>query len=118
MFRSIASRRSASRILSAPLIACVCLLWTCHAEAQTVGDLPDPVEPWLAEAGDWAADFNGAQTACYQGSMSACDSLWTSDRVLIDTFLYEYGRTCGGRVNLREIQQANLSCTEAFPGND
>jgi len=50
--------------------------------------------------------------------MNACDSIWTSDRVLIDTFLYQYGRTCGGRVDMHEIIQAGLSCTEAFPGHD
>jgi hypothetical protein len=100
------------------LVTGVCLLGGFAANAQDSGDLPDPQEPWLAEAGDWAADFNDAQLACYQGSMRACDSLWTSDRVLMDTFLYQYGRSCGGRVDIHEIVQASLTCAEAFPGHD
>jgi hypothetical protein len=50
-------------------------------------------------AGHWDADFNDAQTACYDGSMGACDSIWLSQRVLINTFLHKYGYTCGGRVD-------------------
>jgi hypothetical protein len=50
--------------------------------------------------------------------MRACDSIWVSDRVLLDSFLYEYGRTCGGRVEIREIRRANVTCTEAFPGHE
>jgi hypothetical protein len=100
-----------SRLAAA--IAIICLAF---GSAHSAGGLPDPVEPWLANEGDWAADFNDAQIDCYNGSMSACDSIWTSDRVLMDTFLYEYGRTCGGRVDLRQIVQAGLTCAEAFPG--
>jgi hypothetical protein len=44
--------------------------------AQSEDDLPEAVEPRLAEEGDWAADFNQAVIACYNGSMSACDSIW------------------------------------------
>jgi hypothetical protein len=111
-------RRRAFRIWAAPFVASACLLWECHANAQSADDLPNAAEPWLAEEGDWAADFNEAQVACYQGSMGACDSIWSSDRVLTDTFLYEYGRTCGGRVDRREIVQAGLSCADAFPGHE
>ena len=50
--------------------------------------------------------------------MKACDSIWKSDRVLFDTPLFNYGRTCGGRVDLREIRRADLTCTEAFPGHE
>ena len=50
--------------------------------------------------------------------MSACDSIWLNERVLMDTFLGQYGRTCGGRVDLREIRRANVTCTEAFPDNE
>jgi hypothetical protein len=89
-----------------------------QAGEQKVGDLPDATEPRLAEPGDWAADFNDAQIACYNGSMSACDSIWLNDRVLLDSFLHDYGRTCGGRVDLREIRRANLTCSEAFPGHE
>lgn len=81
-------------------------------------DLPPPSEPWLAEPGDWAADFNEAQLACYNGSMSACDAIWLNNRVLLDSLLGQYGRTCGGRVDLRAIRRADLSCREAFPGHE
>lgn len=50
--------------------------------------------------------------------MRACDSIWVNDRVLLDSFLYEYGRTCGGRVDIREIRRANVTCNEAFPGHE
>ena len=80
----------------------------------------------LAERGDWAADFNQAQITCFQGSMSACDAIWLSKRVLMDTFLYNYGRTCGGRVSLGELRRAgafrlggpSLHCREIFPGHE
>ena len=89
-------------------------------------DLPPPSEPMLAEQGDWAADFNEAQIACYNGSMSACDAIWLSNRVLSDTFLHNYGRTCGGRVSLDELRRAgafrlqgpSLHCIEIFPGHE
>jgi hypothetical protein len=93
------------------------LFLECDTRAQSEGDLPEAEEPWLAEPGDWAADFNQAVTECYKGSMKACDSIWLSDRVLQDTWLYNYGRTCGGRVDLRAIRRANLTCAEAFPGH-
>lgn len=99
------ARRRAFRMLMALFVAGVCLLWEFHANAQS--------EPQLAQPGDWAADFNDAQIACYQGSMQACDSIWMNDRVLMDTFLYNYGRTCGGRADLVEIRRSGLSCTEA-----
>jgi hypothetical protein len=70
----------------------------------------------LAETDDWAADFNEAQIACYLGSMAACDSIWLSDRVLMETLLYIYGRTCGGRVDYRAIRRAGARCTDVFPG--
>ncbi|MFZ5675875.1 MAG: hypothetical protein ACOZAM_23205 [Pseudomonadota bacterium] len=107
-----------SRLWVIPLTASACLFLEASLAAQTTDELPSPQEPWLAEEGDWAADFNEAQLACYQGSMRACDSIWLSERVLLDSFLSEYGRSCGGRVDLREIRRANLNCTEAFPGHD
>jgi len=110
------ARRRASLMLAVSVVASVYLFWKCDAGAQS--DLPAPQEPQLAEAGDWAADFNQAQMACYEGHMRACDSIWRSDRVLFDTFLFNYGRTCGGRVDLRQIRRAGLSCTEAFPGHE
>src|SRR5262249_15839590 len=111
-----ARRRRASLILAVSIVASVYLFWKGDTRAQS--DLPAPQEPQLAEPGDWAADFNQAQIACYEGHMRACDSLWKSDRVLFDSFLYEYGRTCGGRVDRREINRMDLSCTEAFPDHE
>ena len=108
----------AFRIFVVPLVGSVCLFGECDTRAQSADDLPAAQEPWLAEPGDWAADFNDAQVGCYQGSMSACDSIWLDQRVLLDTFLDKYGRSCGGRVDIREIQRANLTCTEYFPGHD
>lgn len=114
----IQARRRAAPLLVPSLICSVFLFGNVGSRAQSAGDLPDAQEPQLAEATDWAADFNEAQVECYGGSMTACDSIWLSDRVLFDTFLHEYGRTCGGRVDLREIRRANLTCNEAFPGHE
>lgn len=108
----------ASRLWVIPLAASACLFLDAGLAAQTTDELPSPQEPWLAEEGDWAADFNEAQLACYQGSMRAGDSIWLSERVLFNSFLSEYGRTCGGRADLSEMRRANLSCVEAFPGHD
>jgi hypothetical protein len=110
------ARRRASLVLAVPVVASVCLFWKGETRAQS--DLPAPQEPQLAEEGDWAADFNQAQIACYEGHMSACDSIWRSKRVLFDTFLYDYGRSCGGRVERRQISRSGLDCTEAFPGHE
>jgi hypothetical protein len=110
--------RRASRALGVPFVACVCLFWQCETRAQSASNLPGAEDPWLADPGDWAADFNQAQIACYQGSMRACDSIWLHDRVLLDSWLGQYGRTCGGRAELRAIRRANLRCTEAFPGHE
>ena len=112
------ARRRASLILAVSVVASVYLSWKCDTRAQSADDLPTPLAPQLAEPGDWAADFNQAQTACYEGHMRACDSIWKSDRVLFDTWLFNYGRTCGGRVGLREIRRADLSCSDAFPGHE
>lgn len=110
--------RRASGMLALPFVAGICLFSECGALAQSANELPPAAEPVLAEPGDWAADFNEAQVDCYEGSMSACDSIWLSDRVLFDTFLSEYGRSCGGRVDVSEIRRANITCVEAFPGHE
>jgi hypothetical protein len=105
------------RMMVVPIVASVFLWWECAARAQP--DLPSPtIEPWLAEPGDRYADFNQSQIACYQGSMTACDAIWLNHRVLLDSGLGRYGRTCAGRANLRAISRQSLKCTEAFPGND
>ena len=115
----IHARRRALPMLAVPLVAGVCLFGGLHTRAQSSGNLPPAAEePWLAEPGNYYADFNEAQIACYKGSMRACDLIWLSDRILMDSWLGQYGRTCGARADLRAIRRANLSCTEAFPGND
>ena len=111
-------RRRSCRILVVPFAVSVCLMWARDTRAQSAGDLPREAEPRLAESGDLSAHFNEAQIACYQGSMRACDSIWLNERVLLDTFLGQYGRTCGGRVDLRAIRRANVTCIEAFPGHE
>jgi hypothetical protein len=98
------ARRHGSRMLAVLFVVTGYLFWECDTRAQS--GLPSAEEPWLAEPGDWAADFNQAQVACYRGSMRACDSIWLSRRVLMDTWLYSYGRTCGGRVSLDELRSA------------
>jgi hypothetical protein len=106
-----------SRTRWAVAVSLAATFWACGTGAGLADDLPSPEEPWLAAPGNWAADFNQAQIACYQGSMSACDAIWLSKRVLFDTFLNRYGRTCGGRVDYRAISRASLRCVEAFPGH-
>ena len=114
----VQARRRASRMLAVPMIAGVGLFAGCQTKAQSGPDLPAAEQPWLAEQGEWAADFNEAQMACYEGSMAACDAIWLNNRVLLDSWLHQYGRTCGGRVDLRAIRRANVDCTEAFPGHE
>ena len=114
----IQARRRAFSMLAVPILAGVGLFAGYHTKAQSAGDLPAAEEPWLAEQGEWAADFNQAQIACYEGSMNACDAIWLNNRVLLDSWLHQYGRTCGGRVDLRAIRRANLNCVEAFPGHE
>jgi hypothetical protein len=116
MLDHAAGRRRVGHILTVPFAAAALMLVNCDASAEPADDLPLPNEPMLAEPGDWAADFNEAQLACYNGSMRACDTIWLSDRVLFDTFLFNYGRTCGGRADLRAIRGSDLRCTEFFPG--
>ena len=112
------AHRRATRMLVVPFVASVRLFWECDARAQSAGDLSRAEKPWLAQPGNWAAAFNRAQIACYQGSMRACNSIWLSKRVLLDTWLFKYGRTCGGRIDRRAINRANLTCTQAFPGHE
>ena len=99
------------------LVALSLLSFACDTRAQSEGELPDAEEPQLAEEDDWAARYNQAQIACYEGSMKACDSIWLDERVLMDTFLYNYGRTCGGRVALRTARREEIDCAERFPGH-
>jgi hypothetical protein len=122
--QNIMAHLRAAHILAIPFAAMVATS-ACNTRAFA-DDLPPPSEPMLAERGDWAADFNQAQITCFKGSMSACDAIWLSKRVLMDTFLYNYGRTCGGRVSLGELRRAgafrlggpSLHCTEIFPGHE
>ena len=36
----------------------------------------------------------------------------------MDSILGQYGRTCGGRVDLRAIRRENVTCTEVFPAHE
>ena len=124
------SKRVAS-ILTVGFATMVIIFSGCGMWARADDDLPPPIEPSLAESGDWAADFNDAQIACYNGSMSACDSIYLNNRVLFDTFLHNYGRSCGGRVDLgaftprrvwppthplyRDLPRARMSGLNAYP---
>jgi hypothetical protein len=112
------ARRRVFRMVVAPCFAGICLFSEGEARAQSADELPNAEEPWLGEPGDRFAEFNEAQIACYQGSMRACDSIWLNEGVLLDSFLGQYGRTCGGRVDIRTIRRANANCTEAFPGHE
>ena len=126
------ARRRASRMLVVSFVASVYFFWEYDAKGQSTddppspeeslladpGDLPTPEEPWLAEPGDRWAEYNELQIACYEGSMSACDSIWLDERLLLDSLLSKYGRTCGGRADHREISRAGLLCTEAFRGHE
>lgn len=69
------TRRPVIRILAVPFAAAVAMLSGYDALASPADDLPPPSEPLLTEPDDWAADFNDAQVACYNGSMGACDSI-------------------------------------------
>jgi hypothetical protein len=118
-----------ARMFAVPSVVFAMLLGY-DAWASPADDLPPPSEPELAEPGDyvgsWAADFNEAQIACFNGSMGACDSIWLNDRVLTDTFLHNYGRSCGGRVDLDALRRAGafriggprMHCTDIFPGHE
>src|SRR5947209_5164782 len=115
-----------ARVLAVPFAAMLALFPAVHAWADSDDDLPSGIYPEQAEPGDWAADFNEAMLACYNGSMGACDAIWLSKRVLSDTYLYNYGRTCGGRVTLDALRQAgafrlqgpSLHCAEIFSGHE
>jgi hypothetical protein len=123
--RKIMSKRVAT-IFAVRFAAVVIILSGYDTWARADDDLPPSVYPEQAEPGDWAADFNEALIACYNGSMSTCDSIWLSKRVLIDTYLWQYGRTCGGRVDLDALRSAgafrlggpDMHCTDIFPGHE
>lgn len=88
------------------------------AASPDAAPLPQGEEPMLAEPGDWAADFNEAAIACYAGSMATCDAIWQNERLLMDTLLFRYGRTCGERVDYRASMRSGASCVEIFPGHE
>jgi hypothetical protein len=112
-------RAIAARIISIPFAILFIILIGCNVvRAQSIDALPPGEEPMLSESGDWAADFNEAVIACYEGSMAACDAIWLNERVLMDTLLYNYARTCGGRVDLRAIRREGASCVDVFPGHE
>ncbi len=57
----------AAQIVSLPFAILFIMLAGCTV--VWADNLPPAEEPWLAEPGDWAADFNEAQIACFMGSM-------------------------------------------------
>jgi hypothetical protein len=107
----------AAQIILLPFaILFIILIGSTVVLAGSIDSLPPGEEPMLAEPGDWAAAFNEAAIACYKGAMAACDSIWLNERVLMETLLYRYGRTCGGRVDYRAIRREGASCIDVFPG--
>ena len=113
------ARDIAAQIISVPFATLFTLPVGCNVvSAEPIDSLPPGEEPMLAEPGDWAADFNEAAVACYEGSMTACDAIWLNERVLMDTLLYGYGRTCGGRADYGAIRRAGASCIDVFPGHE
>ena len=99
---------------------------TSYASSDEDDDFPPGISPLQAEPGDWAADFNQALIDCFNGSMATCDGIWLSKRILMDTYLYQYARTCGGRVSLEALREAgafrlqgpSMHCIEIFPGHE
>lgn len=92
----IHARCLAFPVLTVPFVIGVCLFGECATWAQSAGNLPPAAEePRLAEPGNYYADFNEAQIACYEGSMRACDVIWLSDRILLDSWLGQRRRPRG-----------------------
>ena len=107
--------------MKAFLTIALALLALLIGESRTRAQTPLPPAqepPQLAEPGDRYAVYNQAVIACYRGSMKACDSVGLNERILMDSLLAQYGRTCGGRVNLRAMRRSDHTCSTAFPGND
>jgi hypothetical protein len=121
--RNIQFHPTAGLVLALLLAAFPLMFLEYDASAQSAGDLPEAAEPQLCSDGYWCADFNQAQIACYLGSMQACDSIWLSERVLSNTGLHDYGRSCGGRVDVIALRRAfsggyrEPTCAEIFPGH-
>jgi hypothetical protein len=78
--RNIQFHPTAGLLIPLLLAAFALMFLEYDTRAQSTADLPEPTEPWLAEPGDWAAEFNEAQIACYKGSTAACDSIRFHDR--------------------------------------
>ena len=107
------------RAFVVPFVASVCLFGVSDTWAQYAEDLPPPtLEPWLAEPGDWHERFNDAQIECYEGSMSACDTIGLHENVLMDSWLGKFGETCAGRADLRDMRLGSFTCRTAFPGHE
>jgi len=64
-----------------------------------VNRLPDPGPVVI---GDDAA-LNQLAQSCFDGDMSACDSLYLQSP--LDSEQETYGNTCGGRINESEVDQ-------------
>lgn len=113
------ARAIAAQINSIPFATLCIILIGCNVVwAESIDTLPPGEEPMLAEPDDWAADFNEAAVACYVGSMAECDAIWLNERILMESILYRYGRTCGGRVDYSAIRRLGASCIDVFPEHE
>ena len=89
------------------VLACFAAVFILATNPASADDLPAPGEPPLG------SEYDDTVLACYNGSMTACDALWMDDRILMDSLLGKYGRTCGGRLERASQRQGN-SCVEFF----
>jgi hypothetical protein len=89
------------------LLACFAAVFILATNPASADELPAPGEPPLG------SEYDDTVLACYNGSMTACDALWMDDRILMDSLLGKYGRTCGGRLERASQRQGN-SCVEFF----
>jgi hypothetical protein len=98
------------------------------ARAQSAGNLPPATRPRLVSDSNYRAEFNQFQIECYLGSMKACDKIGFSQKLtFLDSWLKNYGKTCGGRVNRQRLDDLNfvrfrkglryLNCRDIFPGH-
>jgi hypothetical protein len=88
-------------------LACFAAMFILATNPASADDLPAPGEPPLG------SEYDDTVLACYNGSMAACDALWMDERILMDSLLGKYGRTCGGRLE-RASQRQGSSCVEFF----
>ena len=49
--------------------------------------------------------------------MTACDAIGLDEGVLMDSLLGQYGETCGGRADLRQMRRESLDLYDGLPGS-